>query len=278
MGYFLLIVTLIVGIFQIDKLFPEKFKLRPWITFGMLIVLTVTAFIVESNNRQEAEINKKLAKNERDERDHIRDSIADDRVKKSNTEILTGIGDAIGKYSLGYDSAKRELVALNKLIKDSVNGKTTIIQGDNPYISFDDSIGIVLDYLKNDSMAYFVNIRSYSAGSIMKQAIIYTLTSKYEVNDIMNDLEFNNKGPLLAKNVPFFKNGGFGQKFSIYHGAHNIRSLVVFLRVSFADSYGKNFQEIERVGVLDVDKKKFSEAADQLELSVKNFLKRIGTY
>ncbi len=118
-----------------ETLFPEKFKGRPWIIFGLLVVLTVVSFINEHEKNKAEETANKNAKIDADRRDHLIDSTANARVDSSNKMILNGIGQAIGKYSLGYDSAKQELVVLQKLIKDSANRKTTIIQGESLYLN-----------------------------------------------------------------------------------------------------------------------------------------------
>ena len=275
MGYFLIILTCIIAALQIDNLTAKPFILKAWITLGLLIIATIITFIVEGNKSNQEIFAKKIAKKESDKRDHARDSIADLRITKSNQLILNGIGDAIGKYSLGYDSAKKEIAKLSKLIKDSANRKSTYVQGDNPTMAFCDDIGINFNYIRNDTIYYSINICSYSAASILNSATFYIMYSNNKSFEIFKNLEFSNKVTPFAKNTRIVKDAGIQREIYITK-ANKIKSIIMLLQGNYSDSYGKNPQKIDQVGILDLATKKFGIVAPPYDNNVRDFLKNKG--
>ena len=133
MIYLLLTLTGIITVLQTDKLTAKPTNVKAWSTVIVVGIATLISIFIE-RHRSYQETQEKI-KN---------DSISDLRVTKSNKIILTGIGDALAKYNLGYDSATKQIKELKQLIKDSANRKTTIIQGDNPVVTFCEE-GITLD-------------------------------------------------------------------------------------------------------------------------------------
>lgn len=140
----LIFLTGVAAALQVDnfKAKSRVLKVKAWSTLFVLIIATAISIFVQRKAERNSLNDKKAL-----------DSTADARVKISTNTILDGFGKAIGKYSLGYDSAKQEIVALQKLIKGSANRKTTIIQGNNPTVSFSDE-GIKLDSLVNDKIFF----------------------------------------------------------------------------------------------------------------------------
>ena len=198
MTYLLLILTAFVTILQIDNLKTKPVNKKAWFTVLLVIVATIITYFAQKNEQTNTK-NEKIKS----------DSTANARMDSSNKVILDGIGQAIGKYSLGYDTAKQEIVSLQKLIKDSANRKTTIIQGDNPTISFDYENGIRFDSIKNNVLYYSVSIISKSAASILKDATVYFMYSRSDDSNILNDLIYFKHSPFSTKNIGFAENGGF---------------------------------------------------------------------
>jgi hypothetical protein len=156
MTYLLIILTGAITILQIDNLKTKSFDKKAWLTLGCVVFATIITFFIESNKSYRDRQEKKVS-----------DSLADLRVSKSNRVILTGIGDAIGKYGLKYDSAKKELDTLKNLMRDSSNRKSTI------YYKTDSSIfysvpnievsSINLEYSKNkDSIIQYITFSNTS--------------------------------------------------------------------------------------------------------------------
>jgi hypothetical protein len=132
----LFLLTFLIAVLEIDDLKAKPVKFKPWMTLILLVIATVITYFVENQKEKQALLEKKTT-----------DSLADVRVKNSNKQILQGFGDAIGKYSLGYDSAKKEIARLSKLIRDSANRKTTVVEPEIPSVLFHVDDGVKLDYL-----------------------------------------------------------------------------------------------------------------------------------
>jgi len=275
MSYLFLIVTLIVGALQIDNLVSDKFKAKPWIILCLLVVVTVISFLIEGNGRREATKAKILAKQESDKRDHDRDSIADERIKKSNKEILTGIGDAIGKYSLGYDSAKKEITVLQQLIKDSSNRKTTIIEGYSPNLTLDGTYGLILDSTNVDTIFFRMRVCSENAPCIFKSGFAYFLSSTQAGNDMLNDLIYCGKTKVLAGNLGLAQNKC--KDANIYtirdNDTKSIKTIFVNLTGSYTDSNDKDQKQVDQVGYFDIATKKFRLLAAPYDDQIRQFLK-----
>ena len=273
-SYLLLAITLLVGIFQIEKLFPESFKAKPWIILSLLVVLTVFSFINEYYKGEDA----KEAIIAANKKDHNRDLIADLKIKESNQLILDGFGKAIGKYSLGYDTAKQEIVALQKLIKDSANRKTTIIQGDNPTINFKEKGGIIVDSFTNDIIRVEAYITSYSASSILKYATVYSFVSPNPSNKFDYNLKYYNSLPYLNKNLGIPKNASYGGGIYITGvNLKHLKTIIILIKGSYTDSYGRNPQQLDIVGLYDLISKEFGTVASPFDDSVREILKRNDT-
>ena len=208
------------------------------------------------------------AKNE-----HDRDSLAEVKRKESNQLILDGFGKAIGKYSLGYDSAKHEIVALQKLIKDS---KPTN-QGDNPNINFTPDKGISVDSFTNNFIGVRVNITSNSAPSILKEATLYCLYSDNQKENVFKDLKYDTKVPFLSKNLGFIKDGFWEGGIDMPgYNVKQIKTIIILIKGSYTDSYGKNPQTLDKVGSFDLVLKKFTLVVRPYDDIIRTFLIKKG--
>lgn len=140
-----------------------------------MAIITIVRFFAEKAkdaNEHKKEIAAKIS-------DSIKDVRADERVANSSTRIIKDIGEAIGKYSLGYDSSKKEIAELKQLIKDSANRKTTVIQGNSPNVLLCLNDGLKLNFNRNDTIEFHIDICCESAPAIVKKAHVYLMASEF---------------------------------------------------------------------------------------------------
>jgi len=263
---FLIAIALLQGIFQIDNFLPFWKKAKPWIIIVLLIAVAVISIINENFKKAEA------AKKQSD-----RDSVAEVKRKESNLFILNGIGNAIGVYKLGYDSVTKQFYELQKVIKDSANRKTTIIQGESPNINFDYDTGIVVKSFTSDSIDFTVAIKSYNAPSIVKNASIYCVYAYNQKGDFYRELKYDTSMTFLNKNLGLPKDatGSQSQKFK----KNNLKKpieFIILIKGTYTDSHGKNPQPLDIVGSYYLNSKNFLLTSQPYDDSVRIFLKRKG--
>jgi len=265
LGFIPLLIDIVVKCSLYKK--SENFDFKEIFDFdffkSLAIGILIFVFALFENSSKEAEkatlSNKVSGLKTELETIHSKDSAQSFLDRKADKiEILTGIGNAIGKYSLGYDSAKNEIIKLSKLIKDSANRKTTILDGEAPIVGFGPNFGLKLEYKRNDTLRYIVSIVSQDAGATVYQAKLYTLVSFNNIGGIFKDLTFINDNLLINKSTNFAKNGGTSIGADIFGTYSKVKTIIVLLTVSYADSRGNNKEDISQVGILDINSKDFS--------------------
>lgn len=225
------------------------------IVFGFLSKVGLTAFQKEQQSEK-----------------HIADSIRELDKK----EVIKGFEDAVGKYGYGYDSAKQEIVNLSKLIKDSANRKTIIIEGENPVVDFDPNNGLKIEYLRNDTLKLRINILSNGAGSIVNYARAYIMLSKYNIGGIFKDLHYMGDQQLLSKNKDLAKGSGFSYGTYFHGDFGKVKSIIILITGRYTNSIGKNQKYISDVGILNIELNTFASISTPYDDDVINFLKNKG--
>lgn len=241
---------------------------------GLIFALGLAVIIASIHKYNKDDISERNAIKSAIALNHFRDSVADFRIKESNREILNGIGTAVGKYSLGYDSAKKELVALQKLITDSANKKTTIIQGSKPLLAFDDKVGMEILYNRNDTLCFNVHIKSLGAPSIISNGKVYIIFSTSEgAISLPKDLFFVSKNDYLYPKMPLDLNQSKGQTFYLVgSNVKDMKSLIAYAIVNYTDSYGRYPSVMSSAVNISVTTKKGGEVIKQYQDNIRDFL------
>ncbi|MEO6134369.1 MAG: hypothetical protein ABIP35_04405 [Ginsengibacter sp.] len=239
-----------------------------------ILIFTFALFENSSSETKKQKLSNEISELKTElETTHERDSSQSVLDRESDKkDILTNIGNAIGKYSLGYDSAKNEIVKLSKLIKDSANRQTTIIESETPILGFAYP-GLVIEYKRNDSIRYKIIIASMGAGSVATNLKSYVLISYNNIGGMFKDLIFVIKNPLFSKKSSFPKESAGSIGSYLYGDYSNAKSIVVYLTGSYTDSKGNNRQEIRQVGFLNEASNEFSLLSSPYDDYVIDFLK-----
>lgn len=276
MTYILLIITFLTASFQEDKLFKKQLKGRPKAILFLLVSATIISFAKEYNvsvekniEEQFMSVNNQWGKQERGYYENL-------RLSSNTRRILEGIGVALAKYKLAYDTANKKIESLKQLIRDSANRKITIMEAESPLVSFTIEDGIRLDYKRNDTLRYLVSITSYSAPSIVNNATLYVMLSKNNIGGIFKDLAFNQKTLFANHILRLPKDKPLERGFNIFGKAVNhVKSVIILLKGTLADSKEKSNNNFEEVGFLNVDTKSFSKMVSPYDDSLRAYLKKI---
>ena len=245
-------------------------KYRIQIAIGILIM----GFSIWSgiSNREDKEDADKLAIKRERNRNEREDSL----VRESNKVLVKSFGDAIGVYKLGWDSANKRITDLEKLLRDSANRKTTYVQGESPNISFCEN-GLQFDRFNLDTIHYSIGICSQSAPSILKESRAYIISSEYELGAALKNMEYVGSNVIFKRNIGLGKDLGKRQDLFINGPTvDKIKTIIVLVKGSYTDSYGKNLKDFEEIGWLKIPTKKFGTIASPYDDEIKDFLKSKG--
>ena len=182
--------------------------------------------------------------------------------------------DALAKYGLKYDTAQQRI---EKLVKDSANRKTTIILRDNPIVRLCLDSGLVLKKATSDSLHYQFRICGRSASAILKEATIYSLLSRFEDAEGINNLEFGHSAKILGNNIGLPKDEFLGQdQYIVGNRVQNFKTIFIVIIGTYTDSYGKNPKPLNEVGMLIINSKKYGSLAYPYDEQVRDFLRKRG--
>src|SRR6185312_12421988 len=128
--------------------------------------------------------------------------------------------------------------------------------------------------IKNNILSFTVSITSYSAASILKNAFIYVIVSDSELVHNLHGLRYVRKVSLATKDLHLGKEGYFSQMYGFTtQNLRNLKTIIILLTGSYTDSYGNNLQEINEVGMFDLQSRKFSKMVLPFDDQIRDFLK-----
>jgi hypothetical protein len=225
----------------------------------LILILTITQFIYTNYSSEQAATKRDsiLRSEYRQSIERMRNDyvISSDSLKIKYDTSTANIIEALAKYGLKYDTAQERI---EKLVRDSSNNKTTIIQGDAPTVRLCNDDGLKLSGWEKDTLRFSIKLCSYSASSILNNLQYYILCSENSIVDDLSKLEYVGNHEWIKQPFGITKEGYIiGERNIRGWHVHAIKYVYILIKGAYTDSYGKNIKQIDQIGVLNVTNGKF---------------------
>lgn len=239
-------------------------RIVPYKSIGVIAVSLFSGTIAGFqylNEKQEANLQKVK---EESIRSHS-DSIASARIEKSKDETI----NALGRYSLKYDSAQKEI---ERLVRDSSRKTVSIIQGPDPEFSFCVADPISPSDTTIDNIFFKINFCSYKAVSRNIKIACFLVTQNLSLTYQFQKIFF-------AIPSGFFVNSetGFTFKLSIPKDiVHTTKRVYVMMKGSYQNNDMTKIFPIEETILYDCLERRAGSPNDYLQSKIDETLKGAG--
>ena len=222
-GFFISIITSLEDYFNSERNGVRRITKKGWV-FLVVALITIALYIIQFHLNE-----KEIAK---------REKAFENKLDANKEKIIETFTDGLAKYGLKYDSSRRRI---EKLIKDSAQRKTVIINKSEPFLSLCQDRPIHLENITQTNYKFVLHICNSSAPSRNIDAIVYVVSV-----DSLNRLYFTKELDLFQSKAQLDKNAHIEQQLLVPN-LRKYRICYFLIKGSWTNVSEKNKYEIDEI-------------------------------